>query len=290
MIKRFLRRSLRRLGYDIVRLPARHRAPIGTAEPPPVHPVWPLPRRTDLSDEEIRTAFERFPFWHFAYEFEGGLGFSTFHNKPGLDTDDPTRPLQRFRHFMPYVVESQGGTLRGKRILDIACNSGFWSIQCALLGADVVGFDGRPELVEQANLLKRITGAESATFKLLDFWEMTPDALGGTFDLVLNLGILYHLPKPLEALERSMAMTRGHLLLDTAIHPSSETAVYLNWEEPFDIRTAVTAGMVAFPTRSAIEMMLRHAGAKRTLEIPVRTDDLPLDYRIDKRASWLIDV
>jgi 23S rRNA G2069 N7-methylase RlmK/C1962 C5-methylase RlmI len=36
---------------------------------------------------------------------------------------------------MPYVVQSQGGALEGKRVLDIACNSGFWSIQCALLGA-----------------------------------------------------------------------------------------------------------------------------------------------------------
>ena len=288
MIKRFVRRSLRRLGYDITKLPATRRAPSGGAEPPAVNPVWPLPRRAALSDDEIRTEFARFPFWHFAYAFGGGLAFSTAHNNPGLDTDDPIRPLQRFRHFMPYVVESQGGSLRGKRVLDIACNSGFWSIQCALLGADVVGFDARPELIEQANLLQRITGA-TATFQVLDFWQMTPEALG-TFDLVLNLGILYHLPKPLEAIERTMAMTRAHILLDTAIHPSTETAVYLNWEEPFDIRAAAEASMVAFPTRSAIELMLRHARVKRSLEVPLRTDEMPLDYRTDKRASWLIEV
>jgi 2-polyprenyl-3-methyl-5-hydroxy-6-metoxy-1,4-benzoquinol methylase len=89
------------------------------------------------------------------------LSFATSHVNPGLDTDDPKRPLQRYRHFMPYVVASQGGSLKGKRVLDIACNSGFWSIQCALLGAEVVGFDARPELIEQANLLKQITGADN---------------------------------------------------------------------------------------------------------------------------------
>lgn len=278
------------MGYDINRFPTTRRVPAGGAEPPAVSPVWPLPRAAALSDDEIRAAFARFPLWHFAYAFEGGLTFSTSHNNPGLDTDDPIRPLQRFRHFMPYVVESQGGTLRGKRVLDIGCNSGFWSIQCALLGAEVVGFDARPELIEQADLLKRITGVETAAFQVLDFWKMSPQALGGTFDLVLNLGILYHLSKPLEALELSMAMTRSHMLLDTAIHPSIEPLIYLNWEEPFDIRAAAEAGVVAFPTRSAVEMLLRHAGVKRSLEIPVRTDDLPIEYRTENRASWLIEV
>jgi predicted RNA methylase len=65
-------------------------------------------------------------------------------------------PLQRFTHFMPSLVAAAGGSLAGKRVLDIACNAGFWSIQCALLGAaEVVGFDTRPELVEQAQVLRR---------------------------------------------------------------------------------------------------------------------------------------
>jgi SAM-dependent methyltransferase len=289
MIRRLVRRGLRRLGYDLVKLTPGRRTPPG-AEPPAVGAVWPLPRGGELSGDEVRAAFACFPHWHYAYEFEGGLAFKTSHQNAGLDTDDPRRPLQRFRHFMPYLVESQGGTLRGKRVLDIACNSGFWSIQCALLGAEVIGFDARPELIAQANLIKQITAAETATFRVLDFWQMTPEALGGTFDVVLNLGVLYHLPKPLDALELTKAMTRGHILLDTATHPSTENAIYLNWEEPFDIRAAAGAGVVAFPTRAAVELLLRHLGVKRSIQIPVRTNDLPLDYHTGKRASWLIEV
>jgi 2-polyprenyl-3-methyl-5-hydroxy-6-metoxy-1,4-benzoquinol methylase len=95
---------------------------------------------------------------------------------------------------MPYLVAANGGCLRGKRILDIACNSGFWSIQCALLGAEVVGFDGRAELIRQADLIKSIVGVDDVQFRVLDFWDMSRQALGGTFDIVLNLGILCHLP------------------------------------------------------------------------------------------------
>ena len=290
MIKRLVRRTLRRLGYDILTLPPRRRTrPV--PEPPAVAPVWPLPRRPHgPSDEGIRAEFARFPFWHYAYEFEGGLSFPTAHNRPGLDTDDPIRPLQRFRHFMPHLVHAHGGTLKGKRVLDIACNSGFWSIQCALLGAEVVGFDARSELIEQATLLKSITGVDNVEFEVLDFWAMNPEALGGSFDIVLNLGFLYHVPKPLEALERTMAMARKHILLDTAVHPSDELAIYLGWETPFDIRAATDEGMVALPTRAGVELMLRHLKVRGWDEIPVRTDDLPLDYRTQRRASWLIEV
>ena len=121
--------------------------------------------------------------------------------------------MQRFRHFMPYLVEAENGSLQGKRILDIACNSGFWSIQCALLGAEVVGFDSRPELIEQANLIKSIVGIDNVTFKILDFWDMSPQSLDGTFDIVLNLGILYHLPSPLEVLQLTKAMARMRFIL-----------------------------------------------------------------------------
>ena len=290
VIKQGIRRVLRRMGYDILKVPRTQRFP-PIPGPAPVAPLWPLPRRVGApSDEDIRRQFARHQLWHYAYEFEGGLSFSTRHHNPGLDTDDPRRPLQRFRHFMPYVVDSQGGSLKGARVLDIACNSGFWSIQCALLGADVVGFDARPELIEQANLVKAITGAAGVEFKVLDFWQMIPEALGGAFDVVLNLGFLYHVPKPVEALERTTRMSRKHVLLDTIVHPSEETAIHLKWEEPSDVRMAVDEGIVALPTKPSVELMLRHVKVARWWEIPVRSQDMPIDYLTGRRASWLIEV
>jgi tRNA (mo5U34)-methyltransferase len=290
VIKRGVRRVLRRLGYDILKVPAA-RVARPAQEPPSVMPVWPLPRAPrGPSDDEVRREFARYKFWHYAYEFEGGLSFPTRHDNPGLDTDDAKRHLQRFSHFMPYLVAACGGSLGGKRVLDVACNSGFWSIQCALLGAEVVGFDARPELIEQSRLLKRITGADGVDFRLLDFWQMSPEALGGRFDVVLNLGFLYHVPKPVEALERTRRMAGEHILLDTAVHPSPECAIHLKWEEPFDIRTAVDEGVVALPTKSGVELMLRHLRFNGWFEIPARSRDMPVDYLAGRRASWLIKV
>lgn len=232
----------------------------------------------------------KYDLWHYAYVFEGGLSFSARHNDPGPLADAPERPLQRFRHFMPYLIASQNGSLRGKRILDIACNSGFWSIQCALLGAEVLGFDGRAGLIEQAELIRSIVGVNNVEFRVLDFWDMSPHALGGTFDIVLNLGILYHLTDPLRALQLTKSMTCKYILLDTAVYPSTESVIKLSWEEASDISSATGSGIVTAPSKSSIDLMLRHIGVAKWLEIPVRTTDMPRDYLDHKRASWLVNV
>src|SRR6516162_3521297 len=179
MLKRGIKKALHHLGYEIHRrgsLSETHTARGPTAQPAPIDPVWPLPRRAGgPSDEEIRQQFARYDLWHYAYEFDGGLSFPARHNLPDALADVPERPLQRFRHFMPYVLEAENGSLQGRRVLDIACNSGFWSVQCALLGAEVVGFDARPELIEQANFIKGIVGLDNLEFQTLDFWDMRPE-------------------------------------------------------------------------------------------------------------------
>jgi SAM-dependent methyltransferase len=271
------------------RVIARNR---GRAGPPPVAPVWPLPRRPGgPSDDEIRARFAEHKLWHYAYQFTGGLDFTARHADRSPLADSPERPLQRFRHFMPWLLDASGGTLAGKRVLDIACNSGFWSIQCALLGArEVVGFDAREELIEQANLIASIVGADNTQFRVLDFWDMRPETLGGSFDVVLNLGVLYHLPKTLEALELTKAIAREHVVLDTVVLPTPAPLIRVRWEEPADIRNAATAGVSMTPSRPSVELMLRHLNFTAWAEIPLRTADMPDDYLVGNRASWLIRV
>jgi SAM-dependent methyltransferase len=261
-----------------------------SADISPANPVWPLPRTENgLSAEQILREFAKYESWHYAYEFEGGISPALSHYQQSGLAGDLKRPLQRFRHFMPYVMKAAGGSLQGKRVLDIACNSGFWSVQFALLGADVVGFDARPELIEQANLIKSIVGLKNVRFHLLDFWDMSPQSLGGQFDIVLNLGILYHLPNTLQALQLTRAMAREHILLDTEVHPSEDSVVKLRWEQPDHIRSAARSGIVAVPSKSSVEMMLKDLGVAEWCAIPVR-GDMPRDYLEHRRGSWLVKV
>lgn len=257
--------------------------------PPEVFPIWPLPIRGDgWSPAALQQRLDAFPEWHYAVRFDGGVSVDMRY-RSGFSPRAEDHTLRRFSHFMPPLIAAAGGSLRGKRVLDIACNAGFWSLQCALLGAaEVVGFDARPELVEQAELLRSAVGASNARFERLEFSDMTPARLG-VFDVVLNLGILYHLPDPLDALRRSLAMTSALMLLDTMLDPRNEALVRLRWEEPIDVRSTTADGIVAYPTKKAVQVMLRHLGAARVLEIPIRSADVPRSYLEWGRGSWLVE-
>lgn len=255
----------------------------------PGEPVWPLPRKLNgLTNDEIRTAFSQYAQWHYAFQFSGNLTFPVIH-ADGHEPD-PARPLKRFKHFMPTVLGSDGQGLQGKRVLDIACNSGFWSIQCALWGAkEVIGFDARPELISQANLIKSIVGVKNVHFQTLNFWDMSPQNLGGKFDVVLSLGILYHLPKTFEALEKTLTMAKKQILLDTTVHPTSEAQVVFHQENARDIRMAASGGLVAIPSKTAVELMLQYFGVTSFAEIPIINPDTPQDYVSNLRAAWIIE-
>jgi SAM-dependent methyltransferase len=287
-----INQALRRLGFEIhrTRSPSTRSGREDIVEPPPLGPIWPLPRSAEgPSDDEIRSGFEKHATLLYPYEFEGGMRFWEAHERLGPRlAGDPHYFAKRFRHFMPYVVAAQGGSLKGKRVLDIACSSGYWSIQCALLGAEVVAFETRPEQIELANLVKAAAGLQNVEFSVLDFWDMSPETLGGTFDVVLNLGILYHLSRPVEALERTLAMAKTHVLLDTAVYPAEGPLIKLQWDRSEDIRMAVDEGVAALPSKEAIEMMLKHVRAKDWFEVPVRDKVSPDRYLNHEQASWLI--
>lgn len=294
-MKHRVQEALRQFGYEIHRVensPQRRsesKSWLPANEYDSVNPVWPLPCGGGLTANQIQEEFSKHAVWRYAYEFSGGLAFPR-HSWPGQPPYDPRRPLQRFRHLMPYLLEANKGSLQGKRVLDIACNSGFWAMQFALLGAEVVGFDARPDLIEEANLVKRVVGVKNVDFRVLDFWDMGPQSLGDKFDIVLSLGILYHLPKPIEALRLTKSMAREYILLDTEVSPSPDSVLQLRWEEPAEIRSANRSGIVAIPSKGAIDLILREIGMSESIRIPLRTKDMPYDYLGEWRASWLIRV
>ena len=48
--------------------------------------------------------------------------------------------------------------------------------------------------------------------------------------------------------------------------------------------------MIAYPSKSGLDIMLKHIGAAEWREIPIRTTDMPADYLKHRRASSLIRV
>jgi tRNA (mo5U34)-methyltransferase len=117
----------------------------------------------------------------------------------------PENKFKRFRHVIPE-------DLSGKTVLDIGCNAGFYSLEMKRRGAArVVGIDHDERYLEQARYAASILGQREIEFRRLDVWDVA--LLGERFDLVIFMGVLYHLRHPLLALDLIHEHVAGDLLL-----------------------------------------------------------------------------
>jgi tRNA (mo5U34)-methyltransferase len=105
--------------------------------------------------------------------------------------------------------------LSGRRVLDIGTRDGFFAFECERRGAEVMAVDAAP--IEQTGfaVARRLLGSH-VQYQQRSIWELSRQA-DGTFDLVLCLGLLYHLRDPLAALDLVRSLCTNALFLETAI-------------------------------------------------------------------------
>jgi tRNA (mo5U34)-methyltransferase len=107
--------------------------------------------------------------------------------------DYPMIKWKRFAHVVPQ-------DLTGKSVLDIGCNAGFYSFEMKRRGAGrVLGIDFSDYYLNQARFAAKVLGHDDVEFRRMTVYEI--GALGERFDLVLFMGIIYHLRHPLLALD-----------------------------------------------------------------------------------------
>lgn len=118
--------------------------------------------------------------------------------------DYPRVKWNSFAHAIPR-------DLTGKSVLDIGCNAGFYALEMKRRGAEtVVGIDEDDRYLAQARLAAEVAGAD-ITFLNLSVYDVA--RLGRRFDVVLFMGVLYHLRHPLLALDLIHAHVAGDLLV-----------------------------------------------------------------------------
>jgi tRNA (mo5U34)-methyltransferase len=138
--------------------------------------------------------------------------------------DYPAVKWKRFAHVVP-------ADLAGKSVLDIGCNAGFYSIEMKRRGADrVVGIDWDEAYLAQARFAAEVSGAE-IEFRQMSVYDVA--RLGERFDLVLFLGVLYHLRHPLLALDLLYEHVAKDLLIFQALLRGSDEMEPLEEDYPF---------------------------------------------------------
>jgi tRNA (mo5U34)-methyltransferase len=130
--------------------------------------------------------------------------------------DYPRFKFKRFADALP-------ADLTGKSVLDIGCNAGFYSVEMKRRGAErVLGIDSDERYLAQARLACAALGFEGIEFRNLSVYDV--GALGEQFDLVIFMGVFYHLRHPLLALDLIREhVTRDMLLFQTMQRGSNDT-------------------------------------------------------------------
>src|SRR5690606_20309352 len=151
-----------------------------------------------------------------------------FHNihLPGDQQTAPNHPLGDFPASMWEQIASHlPDDLAGATVLDIGCNAGFYSIQMARRGGQVWAIDHDPHYLRQAQWAAEVCGvADRIDCRQMSVYDLARPANGQPqrFDIVLFLGVLYHLRYPLLGLDLAAGRAEDLLVFQTLTYPDGE--------------------------------------------------------------------
>ena len=204
--------------------------------------------------------------------------------------DYPQVKWRRFAHAIP-------ADLTGKTVLDIGCNAGFYAIEMKRRGAArVLGIDFDADYLAQARFAAEVEGLD-ITFQQMSVYDVA--TLGERFDLVLFVGVFYHLRHPLLALDLIHSHVTKDLLVFQSMHRGGDAVMalapdYEFWEtgifdDPGYPKLHFSEHEYAHdptnwwaPNRACTEAMLRSAGFA-ILSHP--EDEVYICRRLDKAPN-----
>lgn len=142
--------------------------------------------------------------------------FHTIEIAPGVTT--PGRDDTRERVDILRLPD-----LRGKSVLDVGAWDGFFSFEAERRGAarvlatDSFAWEGTSWSTKAGFELARTALGSKVEDQNIDVMELAPELVGGRFDVVLCLGVLYHMRHPLLMMEKVASVTEELLILETHV-------------------------------------------------------------------------
>lgn len=237
-----------------------------------------------MKDDEIEGRMKNFPYWAYSYELKGRL--TPIPQKVNSYAIYRNRSLKRKQYILDPVIKLFGGSLRNKRVLDLGCNSGFWSLCAIQEGADfALGIDARKMFIEQANFVFEVKEVDKNKYRFItgnifdiDFADF------GTFDIVLCLGLLYHINSPILLMKKIAKVNNDILVIDTRVSNTggSHMEILFDYDGP---DSYVDHKLVMQPTKRALFDIAKQFGYSTVMLKPPFNDYSGVsDYRWGRRA------
>jgi len=152
--------------------------------------------------------------WFYAYDLPDGSTTPTYHIGDIKAIHDT-----RWQMLKACLQQSLGPDHNGLSALDLASHQGWFAYNMARSGfSRVLGIDARQSHVDDSSLISDIYGMGQLSFQQGDIHEQRSEDLG-QFDVVLMLGLLYHLENPVGALRICRDLCRKLCVIETQIVP-----------------------------------------------------------------------
>ena len=159
---------------------------------------------------------------------------------------------------------AEAGDVTGKKILDIGCGSGVYSVDFARRGAaSVTGIDFAENMLALARAEAQEHGvSDRCQFLHANFLEAD---LPGGYDVAIAIGVFDYLPDPVTFLRKMARVTSGRIIASFPGHS-------LIRERARKLRYSLSGrGTVYFYSRQDVEKLVQDAGIQSYQIIPIRS-------------------
>jgi tRNA (mo5U34)-methyltransferase len=213
---------------------------------------------TANKESTISKVVELGPWFH---QIDLGDGLRTRDIAPFPGPQPLNHPLDRWL----ILEKALPSDLRGLRVLDVGCADGFFALQLARRGAEVVAVDAAPKMIARLEWLIGHFGIRNIKTKVA-----TIESLAGSkerYDFVFMIALLYHLRHPLMGLDIAFQLT-DLLYVESVVHEANDDS-YLYLRPPIE---GVQHAPKWIPTEKCVLDMLAFSGFREvtTLERPAR--------------------
>ncbi|MDX5422751.1 MAG: TIGR04290 family methyltransferase [Hymenobacteraceae bacterium] len=230
-----------------------------------------------------------------------GPWFHNLHLPSGEQTAPNHRlgdfPAFKWKELAPHIPAD----LSGWNVLDIGCNAGFYSIELAKRGAQVLGIDVDPHYLRQAEWAARQFGLQDRIeLKQMQVYDVA--RLDRQFDLIWYMGVLYHLRYPLLSLDILSQKAANLMVFQTLTMPGEEARetpddfglydreqmLEEGWPKMAFIEKRMAGDITNWwaPNHACIEAMLRTCGFRVKARPGHELYILELDEQLRKGQQW----
>jgi SAM-dependent methyltransferase len=239
--------------------------------------------------DDLVAEIDRLRPWMYEFDLPNGVKTPIMH--PSL------APIHAIRRAMIFDLVAAMGIAAPASVLDLACNEGFFTIEFAKRGsADARGLDIRPDNIAKAELVRRSFGFERCSFAVADVTAC--DIAERSADIVLLLGIIYHVEDPIRLIRRAAAAARTVLFVETQLtkpapplaygwgpheeHATGDVFAVLREDQEANAR-ASSGGLSLIPSASAIVTILRDIGFRSIVQLHPNRSIREVQYeRVDR--------